>query len=220
MRLRSQVTVGMVGAALTATILGSIAFAETATTAVITACAQDKTGDLRLVQSASDCKKNEALTTWSQQGPQGLPGPVGPAGPQGPQGSFGLQGPKGDTGGPGLQGPPGPSGTSGVFMAGGAATPVRSTSPVPSLSLTVPGGTYAVSAAAVVANYDGDYQDANCTINGGNKFGARVGGLGDADTVTIPLLGTYTGPGTIFLTCAGFRIGLLANSTLQAIKVG
>jgi hypothetical protein len=220
MRLTSRATAGIAGAALTATILGGAAWAQTAGTTVITACAQDKTGDLRLVQSPSDCKTNEVSTTWSQQGPQGLPGPVGPAGPQGPQGGLGPQGPKGETGGTGPQGPTGPAGTSGVFMAGGATTPARSTSPVPSLSLTVPGGTYAVSAAAVVANFDGDYQDANCTINGGDKFGARVGGLGDADTATISLLGTYTGPGTIFLNCSGFKIGLLANSTIQAIKVG
>lgn len=223
MRLTSQATAAIAGAALTATILGGVAFAQTGNTTVITACAQHTTGDLRLVDSASQCKQNEASTTWNQQGPQGVAGPVGPAGPQGPQGpqgGVGPQGPKGDTGATGLQGPPGPAGASGVFLAGGTTTDVRHSPPVQSLSLTVPGGTYAVSAAAVVSNYDGDYQDANCSINGGNKFGARIGGLGGDDTVTVPLLATYTGPGTIFLNCGGYKIAMLAGSTIQAIKVG
>ena len=78
------------------------AFAQTA--GVFDACANAKTGALRLVQSELDCKQNEYYVTWDIRGRQGPPGPQGPEGPQGPQGPQGPEGPQGPQGEPGAQG--------------------------------------------------------------------------------------------------------------------
>lgn len=37
-------------------------------------------GNLRVVESASDCKQSETAISWSQEGPAGPPGPPGPPG--------------------------------------------------------------------------------------------------------------------------------------------
>ncbi len=47
---------------------------------VIHACYSTSNGATRLVDSAADCKNNEAAISWNQVGPPGPPGPPGPAG--------------------------------------------------------------------------------------------------------------------------------------------
>ncbi|CAA9234711.1 MAG: hypothetical protein AVDCRST_MAG76-1439 [uncultured Acidimicrobiales bacterium] len=83
--------------------------------------------------------------------------------------------------------------------------------------LNVPPGYYAVTGAATVFNIDSDPQFFDCAINDGNRFGGRLDGV---RSMTIPVLGTFTGPGTIRMTCAGFRMQMTTSSALQAIKVG
>jgi hypothetical protein len=73
-------------------------------------------GLLRVVGSASSCRRNERAISWSQTGPAGPSGPQGPAGPQGPKGDTGPQGeagPQGPTGDTGPQGPAGDGSLSG-----------------------------------------------------------------------------------------------------------
>jgi len=41
---------------------------------------EDDKGQVRIVDSARDCKKNEQHITWNQRGPQGETGPTGPPG--------------------------------------------------------------------------------------------------------------------------------------------
>ena len=53
---------------------------------VIHACYSNSKGDVRLVESAADCKNSETAITWNQTGPQGTQGPQGQIGPQGPAG--------------------------------------------------------------------------------------------------------------------------------------
>ncbi len=53
---------------------------------VIHACYSNSKGEVRLVESASDCKNNETAIAWNQTGPQGPQGPQGQVGPQGPAG--------------------------------------------------------------------------------------------------------------------------------------
>ncbi len=60
-------------------------------------CYRQNSGELRLVETASACGRNELAVQWNQTGPQG------------PKGDTGLQGPKGDTGPRGPQGPAGPA---------------------------------------------------------------------------------------------------------------
>jgi len=86
----------------------------------IQACYNDTNGNLRLVNSPSDCRNHETAISWNiagapgPAGPQGPPGPQGPAGPQGPVGSQGPQGAQGPQGIPGPQGPTGPAGGSNI----------------------------------------------------------------------------------------------------------
>jgi hypothetical protein len=65
--------------------------------AVIHACYRSHglfQGQVRIVESAASCRRNETAISWNE---------VGPPGPRGPRGEIGPQGPKGDPG------PPGPS---------------------------------------------------------------------------------------------------------------
>ena len=58
----------------------------------IDGCYSRATGNLRVVESADDCRKAETAIKWNQRGPagpQGLPGPAGPKGDPGPAGPAG-----------------------------------------------------------------------------------------------------------------------------------
>ena len=62
------------------------------------ACANKKTGEMRLVLKGKKCKKGEKKLKWNSKGPTGAPGPQGlpgQQGPQGPQGAAGVTGPPG-----------------------------------------------------------------------------------------------------------------------------
>lgn len=81
------------GAATTiaATTLISVpATSQAATT--YKACANKKTGQMRLLAKGKKCKKGEKKLTWNTTGPQGAAGPQGTQGPQGAQGVPGLIG--------------------------------------------------------------------------------------------------------------------------------
>ncbi|MGA2228764.1 MAG: collagen-like protein [Syntrophobacteraceae bacterium] len=62
---------------------------------LINACADKKTGTIRLVDSPKSCRKTEVPISWNRMGPQGLPGIEGPQGVQGPQGEVGPKGEQG-----------------------------------------------------------------------------------------------------------------------------
>ena len=93
---------------------------------VIYGCFKKQNGQLRIVNSPSDCKPSEVAISWNLAGPKGdkgdkgdpgPEGPLGPAGPQGAQGEQGLQGPAGadgKDGADGAQGPAGPPGEQGL----------------------------------------------------------------------------------------------------------
>jgi hypothetical protein len=66
---------------------------------VITACKSDPSGQIRIVDDASECKNNEVAVTWNSEGPVGPAGPAGATGPAGPAGPAGAQGPAGPAGG-------------------------------------------------------------------------------------------------------------------------
>ena len=87
---------GIVGGGIAAT---GLAFASTSTSSTLIAC-EGHEGGLRLVSSASDCRRNETVVQWNVTGPTG------------PQGATGSQGPVGPTGPKGPTGPAGPAATS------------------------------------------------------------------------------------------------------------
>jgi hypothetical protein len=62
---------------------------------VIHACKAKKTGKLRVVSKASECRWWEQHISWNIRGEQGPAGPAGPAGPQGEKGEAGPAGPQG-----------------------------------------------------------------------------------------------------------------------------
>jgi hypothetical protein len=85
-------------------------------------CYKKNEGQLRRVDSLTDCKKDEIPITWNIQGPkgdkgdaglQGPPGLPGAKGEPGAQGIQGTKGDKGDTGAQGSQGTPGEKGDKG-----------------------------------------------------------------------------------------------------------
>jgi Lamin Tail Domain/Collagen triple helix repeat (20 copies) len=82
-------------------------------TDVITACATDGTGRLRVISNGGSCRSHEHRLSWNVRGPQGAPGPAGPAGAQGERGPQGETGPQGAPGEPGAAGPAGPAGPPG-----------------------------------------------------------------------------------------------------------
>ena len=55
----------------------------------ISACAQKNNGQLRLVQSAGECRNSEIAVQWNGAGVQGPQGATGATGPQGPPGRAG-----------------------------------------------------------------------------------------------------------------------------------
>lgn len=69
----------------------------------VVACANKKTGALRIAYKS--CTSKENSISWGQTGAQGAAGPAGAQGAAGPQGPAGAQGPVGATGqsGPGLE---------------------------------------------------------------------------------------------------------------------
>ena len=118
------------GFAAVAMVAGIGSAAVPAPAGTITACVKTKGGDddggskgsIRIVGSASDCKKNEQALSWNQQGPAGAAGPTGAAGVAGPAGPAGAKGDAGPQGPQGDEGPQGPKGDDGADGAPGAAT--------------------------------------------------------------------------------------------------
>jgi len=83
----------------------------------INACYNSRSGALRIVNDASECRGSEAFTSWNQIGPVGPMGPAGPTGATGPAGLQGAPGPAGligDTGAAGATGQTGPQGPLGL----------------------------------------------------------------------------------------------------------
>jgi len=94
-------------------IVASVSFATTNT---IYACLTTGTGQLRIVNSLTQCKANDGQLSWNIMGPVGPQGPQGIQGPIGLQGPIGSQGPQGEKGPQGVQGEQGPQG---INMAAG-----------------------------------------------------------------------------------------------------
>lgn len=74
------------GSVVTVVALLAGASGASAQTSTINACANQKTGVLRLLNAGQTCNKGETAVSWNQQGPMGVVGPQGPQGPEGPAG--------------------------------------------------------------------------------------------------------------------------------------
>ncbi|MDH2902425.1 MAG: hypothetical protein PXZ08_00535 [Actinomycetota bacterium] len=167
----SVLTLAVLGGGVT---IGSLAFASTTTTSTLIAC-QGHEGQLRLVKSAQDCRRNETSVQWNVTGPTGHTGAAGPAGPTGHTGAAGPAGP-----------------------AGPAATTTTPTNPVIGTFTFEPAGTS--SQASVTTNLYSLVASQKNIINIGSQPTGTTGisaGKSSFDpmTMTIPL-----GPASIDLT--------------------
>jgi hypothetical protein len=113
-RLRARPAVCLLAAGAVASFGLMEGSALAAAGGTVRACANKKTGALRL---AIRCKKGESAVTWNAQG---VPGASGPKGGTGAAGSNGAAGAKGDTGAAGTNGASGTNGTNGTNGNNGA----------------------------------------------------------------------------------------------------
>jgi len=67
-------------------LLVPIALRAANTSSVLEACVNPGNGNMRLVDAATACHKNETRVQWNAEGPVGPTGPTGPVGPAGPPG--------------------------------------------------------------------------------------------------------------------------------------
>ncbi len=115
-------------------VLSGVLAAQT-TPAVITACVNNTTAQMRILSSGTVCLSGETVLQWKSgglpgaqgsQGAAGLPGGHGPQGVQGAAGAAGLAGAAGANGlagGAGLPGSQGPAGSpGGTGLAGNAGS--------------------------------------------------------------------------------------------------
>jgi hypothetical protein len=128
--MRPRDLIAAVLGAVAATVLaGGIAWAAIpGPGAVIQGCYQKVSGQLRVVETPSECLPSELPISWGQSGT----GATGPSGPSGPSGSAGPSGPAGAEGPDGAQGPSGPKGEKGDSGAPGipgSGTPVGAVMP-------------------------------------------------------------------------------------------
>jgi hypothetical protein len=129
MRKLTRTTGWILGSATVACIGGAgwAAASIPSTNGTITGCYATKTGDLRVVSSASKCGKGEKALTWNATGPRGKTGARGAAGPTGPTGANGSTGPTGPTGATGAGGTTGPTGPTGATGGTGPTGPTGAT---------------------------------------------------------------------------------------------
>ena len=164
----------------------------------ITACAQKNNGQLRLVQSAGECRPSEIAVQWNGAGVQGPQGPVGPTGPTGAKGATGATGAQGVQGPIGAQGPVGgglmktvaglmnPDGTCPLPLAGGV---ICSKVGIGNYELKFPPGTWTAFPVLVVTPFG---------LPGAFPI-AEVGdiiGLGDGSATAHILTSSTAGPWT------------------------
>lgn len=150
-----------------AALAGGIAVAASipAADGTITGCYHKNNGQLRVVESATQCNPSELALTWQQEGPEGPQGPQGPVGPQGPAGPQGAAGPQGLVGpaGPaGPEGPEGPQGPAGVSSAGPPYVWVCTPASYPNFGSTP---------TAYVYTFNGSASPASVSVRFYDKFG-------------------------------------------------
>jgi hypothetical protein len=78
---RSPLPAGLVGVVVLATAGFAVAAAVPGSGSTIHACIQKKSGALRVVGAAKDCKKSERAISFAKTGPRGLTGQTGAQGP-------------------------------------------------------------------------------------------------------------------------------------------
>ena len=130
---------------------------------------------------------------------------------------------------PGANGAPGVGGLSAYYPLGigrfTIGTEHRATATLGTLNL--PAGNYAIVANTHFANFDGDTQDASCSLVGATFDGGATsfseslqgeGGEYSQDPVSLATRATLTAPGSVSLQCSGFKL-VINNGTFTALSV-
>lgn len=243
---------GLVGlAVLVVLVVGvGIGYAAIPSGGVYTACLYKNLGTIRLIDPSlphsslmSRCLSDETQLTWSQTGPQGLPGkdgvsitssPVAAGDVNCPLGgskfvgvggvvTYACNGPKGDKGD---QGEVGPAGSTTAYTNYGDGSHHLDTGTTQTVaSLTLPAGTYTLSATASVARTDSDDTHAQCSLVSAGTLNANValGSLEGVVAVRMPLIGDVTIANdntSVFLRCVALDGPVTAGGDLIATRVG
>jgi hypothetical protein len=92
--MKPRIRIASVAGLLVAATVGVVAYAAIPDSGgVIHGCYKNTTGQLRVIDSATEaCGNNETPLAWSQTGPEGPAGPPGPVGPEGQPGPPALSG--------------------------------------------------------------------------------------------------------------------------------
>ena len=166
---------------------------------VMDGCYKEVNGQLRVVRDVGQCRPSEVLPSWNQTEPQEPPR------------IEGLEG---------ASGPPGAAGTRNTWITHQADAVVLADSVVQVLSITVPTGTYSVSARASVVNFDSAVQSAYCALSTGDMSGVELAGGPEDSKQVISLLDTaaFVSNTAITLSCLTLN-GNVTDGVLTAIEV-
>jgi hypothetical protein len=157
--------------------------------------------ELNIVDTDSaSCSKGQQEVTWNKMGPQG---PQGPEGPQGPQG------------------PPGAPGTPGAVGYEGTRIPIAFLIPATYASLghiTLPAGSFIVSATASFNNPTGSDVLVQCAFVGGHEAALRLEGAKDPfDAGGITLDGTVVSSSQASYDLSCRSIGASEGASAQTV---
>ena len=148
-------------------------------------------------------------------------------GPAGPVGSPGPMGPAGPAGSPGPMGPAGPAGPSDAYYASDSASiPLGNGGPGTSIqSLSLPPGSYVVTATARIVNETVNPGIAYCILNVDFEVGHAIDSIPGLEGVSqsLTVAKTLHSGGTASLYCGNNQFSgnlSLQNFTITAIKVG
>lgn len=147
-------------------------------------------GSLRVIDEGEKCRSSERALPWNQQGP---PGEKGDPGPQGPTG------------------PPGPAAAPQAKLAAGTAPIYLTGTPHTAISISLPAGTWALTAKAQADSGRDASMDITCDLMNGETVLDRVAPYSTARTSGVPLalvaIVTVPASGTVDFTCSSFEAG-------------
>lgn len=108
-----------------------------------------------------------------------------------------------------------------VWVGHGGEVTLTSNTDTPVASVTVPPGSYIISAKTVLANFDTSTEPANCTLSTGDVSEAVLGSPGSPgsfETVALQDSATFSTDTTIQMTCETFN-GATGHGILTAAAV-
>jgi hypothetical protein len=191
---------------------------------VIHSCYDTTNGKVSILDSATaSCPMHTTALNWNQTGPQGPRGLTGPQGATGQTGAQGIQGIQGDQGPKGDTGATGPAGASDLYITRESGS-LNATSGVQVLSLSVPAGSYAVTAKLDAWDQDGDYQNTTCSLSTGDRTTIRLNSslfsdVDDMGAMSLIDAADFNGTTTVTLNCSGYHT-TIADAVLMVTQVG